>query len=119
MAIAKGTGHRTEGQTTTSISGGAKLKNQFIKDDRDFLKSAGVSAEPAQAEIFHALAQRIARHSAPAQVKVDPDVAKRQLIRLAVEKMLDALGRRDPQALEKLINALEDRARQLEIGGAE
>jgi len=37
-----------------------------------------------------ALAKRIAKHQAPAQVKVDPEEAKRQLVRLALEKLLDA-----------------------------
>ncbi len=95
------------------------MKNDFSKSDKQLLKKMRVSVEPTPrerlAEDRQALVKRIARHAAPAQVKVDPDAAKRQLIRLALEKMLDALGRRDPQALEKLINALEDRG----IGGAE
>ena len=36
------------------------------------------------------LAKRIAKHQAPAQVKIDPDAARRQLVRLAAEKLLDA-----------------------------
>jgi hypothetical protein len=36
------------------------------------------------------LAQRIARHQAPAQVKVDPDEARIELIRLAARKLLAA-----------------------------
>ena len=85
------------------------MANQLTKGDRDFLKVAGISPEPTLAEERLALAQRIARHPAPAQVKVDPQQARLQLIRLALEKMLDALGRRDPQALKSLINALEGR----------
>jgi len=37
-----------------------------------------------------ALAKRIARHQAPVQVKVDPDRARIELIRLAAQKLLAA-----------------------------
>ena len=87
------------------------MANQFTKGDREFLKQVKVAdAEPPDYRL--ALAQRIAKHQAPVQVVVDPDRARLALIRLAVEKLLDALGQRDPQALEKLINALEGRVEQ-------
>ena len=38
-----------------------------------------------------ALAKRIAKHQAPAQVKVSPAAAQRQLIKLSLQKLLDAL----------------------------
>ena len=41
------------------------------------------------------LAKRIARHQAPAQGKIDPDAARRQLVRLAAEKLLDATNETD------------------------
>lgn len=37
-----------------------------------------------------ALAKRIAKHSAPAQVKVSPDAARLQLVRLSLQKLLNA-----------------------------
>ena len=40
-------------------------------------------------EMF-ALAQRIAKHQAPAQVKLNPLAAKQQLVRLSMEKLLGA-----------------------------
>lgn len=58
--------------------------------DRKFLRSVGVSMEPTFAETRLALAKRIAKHQAPVQVKVDPQKAKRQLIRLSLQKLLDA-----------------------------
>ena len=64
---------------------------KFRKSDRNFLKSIGVSAGDATLEEDRlALAQRISKHEAPAQVKVNPQAAKRQLIRLNLEKLLDA-----------------------------
>ena len=43
------------------------------------------------------LAQRIAKHRAPAQVRVDPDAARRELIRLSVEKLLEAQAEFQPE----------------------
>jgi hypothetical protein len=39
---------------------------------------------------YLALARRIAKHQAPAQVKVDPDRARLELIQLAAQKLLAA-----------------------------
>ena len=41
------------------------------------------------------LAKRIARHQAPVQVELDPEAARRQLVRLAAEKLLDATTESD------------------------
>jgi hypothetical protein len=41
------------------------------------------------------LAARIAKHQAPAQVRVDPDAARRELVRLSVEKLLDETAEPD------------------------
>lgn len=66
------------------------MSTTFTKEDRDFLKTVGISVEPTFADTRLALAHRIAKHQAPGQVKVDPIEAKRQLIRLALEKLLGA-----------------------------
>jgi ABC-type Fe3+ transport system substrate-binding protein len=66
------------------------MNTTFSKSDRKFLKSAGISVEPSFDEARLALAERIAKHQAPVQVVVDPQAAKRQLIRLATEKLLEA-----------------------------
>jgi hypothetical protein len=62
----------------------------FSRSDKKFLRSVGISTEPTFAEERLALAKRIAKHQAPLQVKLEPEAAKRQLIRLAVEKLLMA-----------------------------
>lgn len=41
-------------------------------------------------EEYLALARRIARHAAPAQVRIDPERARLKLIRLAARKLLAA-----------------------------
>jgi len=67
------------------------MSTKFSPSDKKFLKSAGVSAEPAFEETRLELAKRIAKHQAPGQqVKVDPDAARLELIRLALQKLLDA-----------------------------
>jgi len=67
------------------------VSTTFSKNDKRILKSAGIATEPSALDADRlALAQRIAKHPAPVQVKVDPDAAKRQLIRLCLEKLLDA-----------------------------
>jgi hypothetical protein len=67
------------------------MSTTFTKDDLDFLKSVGISTEPTHNDTISALAQRIAKHRAPGQpVKVDPEEAKRQLIRLALRRLLEA-----------------------------
>jgi hypothetical protein len=59
---------------------------KFSKSDRPFLRSVGIRTEPTLDEDRLELAKRIAKHSAPIQLKVDPQEAKRQLIRLFVKK---------------------------------
>ena len=67
------------------------MSTKFSPSDKKFLKSAGVSAEPTFEETRLALAQRIAKHQAPGQpVKLNPDAARLELIRLALQKLLDA-----------------------------
>jgi hypothetical protein len=60
----------------------------FTKKDRQFLKAVGVAAEPTFDESRLELAQRIAKHSAPIQVPVPPDAARRALVRLALQHLL-------------------------------
>jgi hypothetical protein len=63
----------------------------FTRDDHKFLEAVGISAEPTFDETRLALAKRISKHQAPGQPpKVNPEVAKRQLIRLSLEKLLSA-----------------------------
>ena len=68
------------------------MSTKFSKSDRKFLKSVGISAEPAFDDTRLELAERIAKHTAPVQVKVDPQEAKRQLIRVSLQKLLNASG---------------------------
>jgi hypothetical protein len=72
----------------------------FNKSDRKFLKSAGISVDDTALDADRlALANRIAKHQAPGQqVKVDAQAAKRQLIRLALQQLLDATGAHDATA---------------------
>ncbi len=73
------------------------MSTGLTKADRKFLKSAGVSAEPTFEETRLELAKRIAKHQAPGQqVKVDPDAARLELIRLAMKKLLAAAEAREP-----------------------
>jgi len=72
------------------------MSTKFSPSDKKFLKSAGVSAEPAFEETRLELAKRIAKHQAPVQVKVDPDAARFELIRLAMKKLLAAAEAREP-----------------------
>jgi hypothetical protein len=62
----------------------------FTKQDRQFLKTVGVAAEPTFDESRLELAQRIAKHAAPMQAAVPPDAARRALVRLALERLLNA-----------------------------
>lgn len=66
--------------------------SMFTKNDLDFLRAVGISSEPTFDDERLALAQRIAKHRAPTQLVVDPDAAKRELIRLAVRLLLEATG---------------------------
>jgi len=61
------------------------------ESDLEFLKSVGISTEDTSLDADRmALAQRIAKHQVPGQVNVDPQAASRQLIRLSLEKLLNA-----------------------------
>ncbi len=83
------------------------MSQSFTKEDRKFLRAAGITTEPpadsaidskrstAWDEERLALAKRIAKHQAPVQVKVDPNEARLQLIKLALQKLLDAAEARD------------------------
>lgn len=56
-----------------------------------------------------ALARRIAKHAAPAQVKVSPDEARLELIRLAAQKLLAAkIETDDREFLRQVGVAVED-----------
>jgi len=72
------------------------MSDTFTKHDLDFLAAVGVSAEPTFEETRLELAKRIAKHQAPVQVKVDPDAARLELIRLAMKKLLVAAEAREP-----------------------
>ena len=71
------------------------MNKKFSKSDRKFLGSVGISAEPSFDEARLALAERIAKHQAPGQVKLNPQAAKCQLIRLSLQKLLDSSEHRD------------------------
>jgi hypothetical protein len=61
------------------------------KADRRFLRAVGIAVdEPTSFEQRMELAKRIARHTAPAQVHVDPQAARLQLIRLATRQIMAA-----------------------------
>jgi hypothetical protein len=69
------------------------MSMMFTPDDLKFLTACGILAEPSlplDADRL-ALAQRIAKHEAPAQVRVDLDAARLQLIRLSLRRLLAAL----------------------------
>jgi len=67
------------------------MENIFSESDLDFLKSVGISTDDTSPDADRmALVQRIAKHQAPGQVNVDPQAASRQLIRLSLEKLLNA-----------------------------
>ena len=73
------------------------MSKTFSPSDKKFLKSAGVSAEPTFEETRLELAKRIAKHQAPGQpVKLNPDAARLELIRLAMKKLLAAAEAREP-----------------------
>jgi len=52
--------------------------------DLDFLRLIGISAESTFDDKRLAVAQRIARHQAPAQAKVSPQAARLELVRLTL-----------------------------------
>lgn len=61
------------------------------------VSSTGSKTNTASDAEVLALAKRIAKHSAPVQVKVDPQLAKRQLIRLSAQKLLNASSDKSPK----------------------
>jgi hypothetical protein len=65
---------------------------RLTKGDKRFLRAVGIAPEPLTsfAEEHLALAQRIAKHEALVQVKVSPEAARLQLLRLAARKILEA-----------------------------
>jgi hypothetical protein len=63
---------------------------KFTKADRAFLAAVGIDAGSTFDADRLALAQRIAKHSAPTQVPIPPDAARRALVRLALERLLKA-----------------------------
>jgi hypothetical protein len=66
------------------------MSTHLTQSDRRFLKSVGIAAEPALDADRLALAQRIAKHTAPVQVPVTPDAARAALVRLALKRLLAA-----------------------------
>jgi len=64
---------------------------KFTAADEKLLISMGIDPGAPDADKFLVLAQRIAKHKSPAQVKLDAQVAKRQLILLAARKILNAV----------------------------
>jgi len=62
---------------------------KFTADDIRLLRSLGIDPETANDDVL-AVAKQIAKHPAPGQVKVNPQAAKLQLIKLALNKLLDA-----------------------------
>jgi len=64
---------------------------KFTAADIKLLREMGIDPGAPDAEKFLMLARQIAKHRAPGQqVKLDPQAAKLQLVKLALEKLLDA-----------------------------
>jgi hypothetical protein len=63
---------------------------KFTAEDKKLLISMGIDPEAQDADKFLVLARRIAKHKSPAQVKLDAQAAKLQLIKLALRQLLDA-----------------------------
>ena len=62
----------------------------FSAEDLEFLHAVGIDPGSPDAEKFLALARQISKHRAPGQqVKLDPQAAKSQLIKLAMRMLLD------------------------------
>jgi hypothetical protein len=62
----------------------------FTAADRQLLRSMGINPGAQDADKFLVLARQIAKHRAPGQqVKVNPQAAKLQLVKLALQKLLD------------------------------
>jgi hypothetical protein len=69
------------------------MPRKFTKNDQNFLTACGIAADEVDSTFSAdrlALAERIAKHKAPAQVSVAPDAARLELVRLSVKKLLDA-----------------------------
>jgi hypothetical protein len=62
----------------------------FTAADKKLLRSMGIDPGASDASTFLTLAKRIAKHPAPGQVKVSPQAAKKQLVKLALQQLLDA-----------------------------
>jgi hypothetical protein len=67
----------------------------YSKADLKFLEANGISAEPTLDDTRFALAQRIAKHTAPILVPADSDAARLELIRLALQRLLALKTTRD------------------------
>jgi hypothetical protein len=62
----------------------------FTAADIKLLRSMGIDPEAQDADKFLVLARQIAKHRAPGQqVKLNPNAARLQLIKLALQKLLD------------------------------
>jgi hypothetical protein len=60
----------------------------FTNADKKFLKQVGVADDEPDYRLV--LAKEIAKFDAPIRVVVEPDAAKRQLIKMALLKLLNA-----------------------------
>jgi hypothetical protein len=88
----------TPGRRTHNFTkGNTTMSTKITAEDREILRSMGISdVEAATIDADRmALARRIAKHPAPVQVKVDPNRARLELVRLALRKLLDALEARN------------------------
>ena len=63
---------------------------KFTAADIKLMREMGIDPGAADAEKFLMLARQIAKHPAPVQVKVNPQAAKLQLVKLALRQLLDA-----------------------------
>jgi hypothetical protein len=75
---------------------------KLSKTDRKFLHDVGITPESVEEDFRVALAKRIAKHQAPAQVKLSPEATRLQLIELAVEKVLSPTPTVDNPTLDFL-----------------
>jgi hypothetical protein len=60
----------------------------YTNADKEFLKQVAVASDEPDYRL--ALAKEIAKFDAPIRVAVEPDAAKRQLIKMALLKLLNA-----------------------------
>jgi hypothetical protein len=68
----------------------------FTEADREFLKSVGISSQPTLEDERLALAQRIAKQSAAAELNANTDAGRLALVRLALTQLLAALDEEEP-----------------------